>query len=115
MLVVERSLSLFHYFHNCTLANKVFNFFRVDIMPPTVEEDSLWLLEPSFPRPFPFSFPFRTSALVGMKEKQFPRIYGPICKQAAGKCFLNLIQDFGFKNQRFQTLSNQIWTETKLG
>jgi hypothetical protein len=37
MLVVEWSLSLFHYFHSCAIANEVLNLFRVDIMPPTVE------------------------------------------------------------------------------
>jgi hypothetical protein len=41
MFTVEQSLNLFHYFHSCTLVNEVLNFFRVDIMPPTTEEDSL--------------------------------------------------------------------------
>jgi hypothetical protein len=33
-------LVLVIYFHICALVNEVFNFLRVDMMPPTVEEDS---------------------------------------------------------------------------
>jgi hypothetical protein len=40
MFTVECSLNLLHYFHSCTLANEVLNFFRVDITSPTAEEDS---------------------------------------------------------------------------
>jgi hypothetical protein len=58
MFTVERSLSLFHYFHSYALANEVLNLFRVDIMPHNKEENSLWLLETSFP------FLFRTTALA---------------------------------------------------
>jgi hypothetical protein len=39
--MVERSRSLLYCFHICALINEVFNFLRVDIMPPTAEEDSL--------------------------------------------------------------------------
>jgi hypothetical protein len=53
-------LSLFHCFYNYALANEVLNLFRVDIMPPTAEEYSLLILEPSFP----FPFPFRVTALA---------------------------------------------------
>jgi hypothetical protein len=34
-------LSLFHCFYSCALANDVLNFFKVDIIPPTAEKDSL--------------------------------------------------------------------------
>jgi hypothetical protein len=49
---VKWSLSLFHCFHICALANEVLNPFRVNIMPPNTEKDSLWLLEHSFTFPF---------------------------------------------------------------
>jgi hypothetical protein len=41
MFVVEWFWSLFHYFHSYALANEMLNFFRVEIMPPTTEKDSL--------------------------------------------------------------------------
>jgi hypothetical protein len=41
MFTVEWSLTLFHCFHSYALANEVFNLFRVDVMPPNIEEDSL--------------------------------------------------------------------------
>jgi hypothetical protein len=39
--MMEWSLSLLYCFHTYALANEVLNFFRVDIMSPTTEEDSL--------------------------------------------------------------------------
>jgi hypothetical protein len=44
MFVGECSLNLFHCFHSCSLVNAVLNFFRGDIMSPTTEEDTLWLI-----------------------------------------------------------------------
>jgi hypothetical protein len=41
MFVVEWYLSLFYCFHSYALVNEVLNFFRVNIMSPTTEEDSL--------------------------------------------------------------------------
>jgi hypothetical protein len=63
MFMVEHPLILFHCFHNCTLANEVVIFFRVDNTPPIAEEScSLWQLELAFP--FPFPFPFHVIALA---------------------------------------------------
>jgi hypothetical protein len=41
MFTVGRFLSLLYYFHSYALANEVLNFFKVDIIPPTTEENSL--------------------------------------------------------------------------
>jgi hypothetical protein len=41
MFAVERSRSLLYCFHVYALVNEVLNFFRVDMMPPILEEDSL--------------------------------------------------------------------------
>jgi hypothetical protein len=41
MFAVKRSRSLLYCFHICVLSNEMFNFFKVDIMPPIAEEDSI--------------------------------------------------------------------------
>jgi hypothetical protein len=52
MPAVFASRSLLYWFHICGLVNEVPNFFKVDMIPPIAEKESLWLLEPSYPFPF---------------------------------------------------------------
>jgi hypothetical protein len=41
MFAVEQCCNLLYCFHIYALVNEVFNFLRVDMMPPIEEEDSL--------------------------------------------------------------------------